>query len=86
MAYFDDEKPVEFQTEKNVFRLYEKAGKLSCSRPKWVDKDGKEQWGKTVAVDLEALSEDEEAKAMFRKVVDYIFQDEVYWEDELEEE
>ena len=56
MAYWDDEKPVVFSTGSNTFMFYRDARMLQVARPNWVDKDGNEHHGKTVAVHLDSAT------------------------------
>lgn len=55
--YWDTEASATIITGKNILQYYREAGKMSVSRSPWVDKDGNERQGKTVALDIDALLE-----------------------------
>ena len=66
--YWETEEPVVVATGKNVFKLYEAAGKLQVSTPDWV-KSGIKLPGRTVTVDLKALREHPDAAGLFRQAI-----------------
>ena len=69
--YWLEEQPKVIETEKNVIRYYEQAGKLQISLPDWQDGKGKLNRGKTTTLDLEALqlSDDvEKAADVFEEI------------------
>lgn len=55
--YWDTEVTATITTGKNILQYYREAGKMSVSRSPWIDKNGNERTGKTVALDIEALLE-----------------------------
>jgi len=57
--YWETEKPTVIDTGKNIFRYFEKAGKIQISMPDWTNADGESKPGKTVAVDIAALINDD---------------------------
>lgn len=50
-----DDVQIKFTTEKNVFRFYEKAGKLFVSPQDWIDSRGNLRLGRAICIDLSAL-------------------------------
>jgi len=66
--YWENEEPIVVKTDKNVFRLYEKADKLQVSSPDWL-KDGEAVQGRTVTVDLAALRKSPDAVEMFKQAI-----------------
>jgi len=44
------------RTERNTLRFYPQARKLQVSLPDWFDSDGEIRPGKTVTIDIDALS------------------------------
>ena len=61
--YWENEKPVEVTTSKNVLRFFKEAGKLQISNPSWTNAAGEVKQGKTVTLDLSALSETPEGRS-----------------------
>ena len=67
--YWEVGEPTVAETGKNVFSLFEEAGKLQISMPFWLDKEGNKARGKTITVDLKALQESPEAVEVFRRAI-----------------
>ena len=55
--YWKAEIPKTISTGKNILQYYRESEKLSVARLPWTDKDGAERQGKTVALDISALTE-----------------------------
>lgn len=70
MSYWNEETPAVADTGKNILRLFRKAGRLQVSLPCWTDDKGQERAGKTVTVDLDALSETPEALALLQSIME----------------
>ena len=67
--YWEEETPIDVMTDKNELRWFKESGKLQVSLPKWKNKAGDEVPGKTVVLDLIALSESPEAVQLLRDVL-----------------
>ena len=75
--YWETETPTTITTNKNVLQFYRDAGKLSVARLPWLDKDGDERPGKTVCLDIEAITESgapvmKDVRAVFTDVIQEI--------------
>ena len=55
--YWENETPVTITTGRNVLQYFKDAGKLSVTRPVWIDDKGVERRGKVVVLDVTALLE-----------------------------
>lgn len=62
--YWDEERPVVITTPRNVLRWYRRADKLQVCKPDWTGADGATRPGKAVALDLAALAEADNRKAL----------------------
>ncbi len=62
--FWEREEPTRITTSRNALEYYPQARRLSVSRPAWVDTDGSERRGKTVTLDLRALTVDLDAQEM----------------------
>ncbi len=61
MSYWTEEQPKVLTTRANTFRYYEKADALAVSLPDFPDrKTGVMRIGKTISINLEALTENPE--------------------------
>ena len=57
MRYWEQEQPIVVSTSRNVLKYFREAGKLQVSHPSWTNDKGEERPGKTVTLDIAALSE-----------------------------
>lgn len=70
--YWETEQPLEITSKKNKLRWFPQAGQLQVSRPDWTDENGQVKPGKTVTLDVKALSEGadrETAREVFEAIV-----------------
>ena len=67
--YWKSTPDIEVSTEKNILRYYREAQKLQVYMPYWIDGDGNPKQGKTVAINLKALSETSEAVQLLERVL-----------------
>lgn len=67
--YWDAETPMVADTGKNVLRYFAKAGRLQISNAFWTDGNGKQQFGKTVTLNLAAVAENTEAINILRTML-----------------
>ncbi|MDR1754219.1 MAG: hypothetical protein LBR74_04850 [Eubacterium sp.] len=58
----------EIDTGKNVLKYWKSAGKLQISMCAWRDKDGNENHGKTVALNLDSLRNCPEALGLLKNI------------------
>lgn len=70
--YWEQETPLEVDTGKNILKYFQQARKLQISMPYWTDDDGNKRQGKTVTLNLSALSETQEAVHLLEKVIEDI--------------
>ncbi|AOQ23849.1 hypothetical protein MTAT_04820 [Moorella thermoacetica] len=73
--YWETEQPIEVASKKNKLRWFPQAGQLQVSRPDWTDENGQVKPGKTVTLDVKALSEGadrETALEVFEAIVKMI--------------
>ena len=50
--FYDKETPELLVVQGSEFRLYTEGKRLAISKPRWIDKNGNYQMGKTVSIDL----------------------------------
>ena len=67
--YWDSETPIVITTKKNVFRFFEKSGKLQVSQSSWRNREGIEMQGKTVTIDIASLLESPGAVNIFKTII-----------------
>ena len=75
--YWEAEKPITIKTSKNTIEYYPQAGKLSVAKAPWIDDNGAERQGKTIAFDITALLESnalKEAQKIFKEILQLIEQ------------
>ena len=53
--YWKDETPIIINTGKNVLKYFKEAEKLQVCMPYWLNGEGEEKQGKTVALNIAAL-------------------------------
>lgn len=69
MNFWETEKPITADTGRNLLEYFPGARSLSVSKPNWVNKDGETKRGKTVTLDLNALSKSREGMELFTRVL-----------------
>ena len=67
--YWENEPDIEVDTGRNVLRYYREAGKLQVSMPYWTNDAGEEKQGKTVTLNLAAMSGNAEAGRLLETVL-----------------
>lgn len=69
-GYWEKEEPKVARSAANVLRWYEQADKLQVSQPDWTNDKGEECHGKTVTLDLTALSEEPECVVLLTQILE----------------
>lgn len=70
MNFWESEKPISVDTGKNIIEYFPEAKSLSVSKPNWTDKKtGEVKRGKTVLLDLEAVSKNPDAVTLLTRVL-----------------
>ena len=69
MNYWEQEQPKVVDTGKNILRYFPQAGKLQVCQPNWTDGTGQEKQGKTVTLDIQALTEMPEAVDILKEIL-----------------
>jgi len=68
--FWDTETPVRVNTGKNILRYFPESKVLAISKPDWVSrKDGETKQGKTVMLNLEAVSTNADAVTLLTRVL-----------------
>ena len=70
MNFWESEKPISVDTGRNCLEYFPTAKSLSVSKPNWTDKKtGESKRGKTVLLDLEAVSKNPDAVALLTRIL-----------------
>ncbi len=70
--YWEEEQPVEVVSARNKLRWFRKAARLHVALPDWQTDSGETRPGKTVALNVDALRESEDAekaREIFEEIV-----------------
>jgi hypothetical protein len=68
--YWETETPVVVDTGKNILKYFAAACKLQISMPNWTNADGETKPGKTITVDVTALTEKAEALDILQQIIE----------------
>lgn len=70
MNFWESEKSISADTGKNIIEYFPGAKSLSISKPNWTDKKtGEVKRGKTVLLDLDAVSKNTDAVTLLTRVL-----------------
>lgn len=70
MNFWESEKPISVDTGRNILEYFPQNKSLSVSKPNWTDKKtGESKRGKTVLLDLEAVSKNPDAVTLLTRVL-----------------
>ena len=67
-GYWKNSLDVEADTGKNILRYYAEAQRLQVCMPYWTDDSGNQKQGKTVAINIAALLETQEAVQLIKSI------------------
>lgn len=72
MHYWNCEKAVTADTERNHFEYFPRSGVLHVAKPMWTDDTGTKRNAKTVAVFIDAIRKCPEAAEIFKRVAESV--------------
>jgi hypothetical protein len=68
--YWESETPIEVNTGKNILRYFATAKKLQVSMPNWINADNEWKQGKTITIDVPALTEIPAALDILQQIIE----------------